>query len=121
MNNQIPSEAIKLFEEVRAKRLLLEDVDDQADNRTIESNRIIYLSLINALTEHADLSTSESTVEQIPASFLVHPHIRNALIHMWVSPVGVSISFITPSHRIDLGQSWICGQSGGAVLQHAAT
>ena len=66
--------------------LLKDDFGDQCTNRDIiESNRIIHLAVISALADYSDLATSESIIEKISMSVLAHPHIRNGLLHMWVS------------------------------------
>jgi pentatricopeptide repeat protein len=51
----------------------------------IQSDFIIYLSVIKALSQIGDYSMSQSIVEQIPDCFLLSCHIQRALIDMWVS------------------------------------
>ena len=81
----MPFEAIELFNEIKRKRLLLPNDHQETNNDIIRANKIIYLSVISALAEFGDLFTSESLVNEIPASFLGDREIHGALIHMWVS------------------------------------
>jgi pentatricopeptide repeat protein len=51
----------------------------------IESDYIIYVCVIKALSEIGDYSIAQSIVKQIPNDFLVNRRVQNALIDMWVS------------------------------------
>ena len=53
-------------------------------NKT-ESQMAIYLSVIHALSHLAMSDMSEWIVNDIPSAFLVHPHMKNSLVDMWVS------------------------------------
>ena len=55
---------------------------------------VIYLSVIHALSHLAISDMSEWIVDGIPATYLVHPHIKNSLVDMWV---GVHASLLQVS------------------------
>ena len=50
-----------------------------------DSALVIYLCALNAASHLAMSDIAEDIVKQVPANFLVHPHIQNTLIDMWVS------------------------------------
>jgi len=92
--NDMSREAIELFDRVKTKGLLRQiysETNSKLINETNigcdenESSLGIYLLSINALARLYDLPLSKSIVKDIPSSYLSHPHIRNALIDMWVS------------------------------------
>ena len=85
MKNDNPFQAIQLFTKMKKKGLLLIDNQQETNKEIIACNRMIYLSMINALADYGDLSTSEWFVKQIPRSFLTDVQVHGALIHMWVS------------------------------------
>ena len=64
--------------------MLLPADHQETDGEVLKSNHIIHLSVIDALADFCDRSTSESITEQIPMSFRSHPHMCTAMIRMWV-------------------------------------
>ena len=83
--NDQPDEAIKLFREVERSGLLREETlnDPKADG--IDERIVIYLCVIDALTQCFAWEMLESIVKDMPPELLVHPRIQNALMDMWVS------------------------------------
>ncbi len=63
----------------------------QMKQTKIEPNQIIFLLIINACAQIADLSNCESILLQVPNSCLNDIWIRNALIDMWVSNIVIEI------------------------------
>jgi pentatricopeptide repeat protein len=61
------------------------DLFHQMIDEKIEINSIIYLCLVNALSQLGDDSICQSIIEQIPQTFLQNHQLQNALIDMWVS------------------------------------
>ena len=50
-----------------------------------DSPMVIYLCALNAASHVGMSDIAEHIVQKVPSSFLVHPHIQNTLIDMWVS------------------------------------
>ena len=86
-NNQ-PEEAIEIFNDAETQRFLRkENPNSFADTKMVggDSRLVVYLCAMTALSNLAMSDVSESIVKGIPSTLLVHPHIQNALIDMWVS------------------------------------
>ncbi|CAF1176726.1 unnamed protein product [Didymodactylos carnosus] len=64
-----PDKTLALFEQMKRKK--------------IEVNDIIWVLVINALSELSDLSVCESVISEMAETFLINIQIQNALIDMW--------------------------------------
>ena len=83
--NKEPYDAIELFRDVERSGLLREEPLSNPKIDGIDTVMDIYLSVIDALSEHGMSSVSKSIVKDIPSEQLLHPRIQNALVNMWVS------------------------------------
>ena len=75
-----PTKAIELYE--ISKQEILWKGENEKDWK--QSNLIVHLCAINALSQIGMSSMSESIVPEIPSHLFDQPMIRNALIDMWV-------------------------------------
>ena len=57
----------------------------QMKNKDIQADAVTFLLLIDACSLLGMESICQSIVEQIPPAVLVNPHVKNALIDMWVT------------------------------------
>lgn len=81
------TKAIDLFNEIDDNELNREDKLTSISKMKIhiaEQRLVIYLCLINALSQIAMLKICQSTVQRIPTSIRFDTRIQNALIDMWV-------------------------------------
>ena len=76
--------AVKLFDEIEDK-ISERTIPLQRNNDHVKSDWIIYLCVVNALSQIGDLSTSEVIAAKIPTSSLPFISLQNAMIDMWVS------------------------------------
>jgi pentatricopeptide repeat protein len=58
---------------------------EQMKRDKIEADYLIWVLIINALSELSDLSTCELITSELPNQFFDNSQIQNALINMWVS------------------------------------
>ena len=82
--NEMPMRAVKLFDEIEEK-ISERQIPLRRNNDHVESAWIIYLCVVNALSQIGDLSMSEVIAAKIPTSSLPFISLQNALIDMWVS------------------------------------
>jgi pentatricopeptide repeat protein len=86
-NNQ-PGKALELFTAMEIEQVF----PDKKRNALIDakmtgadSTLVLYLCAIDAASHLAMSDISDAILQRIPPSFLVHSHMQNALINMWVS------------------------------------
>jgi len=72
-----PEKTLNLFEQMKQTK--------------IEPDQIIFVSIINACAQIADLSKCESILLQVPNSYLNNIWIQSALIDMWVSNIIIEL------------------------------
>ena len=84
------------------------EIFNQLKPSSIQSNIIIYLLTINALSQLGHISLCEPIMKRIPDSVLDNHEIKNALVDMWVSLNLSKFSFIRLIKRIKIGKSGLC-------------
>ena len=82
--NEMAMKAVKLFDEIEDK-ISEQQIPLPRNNHHVESAWIIYLCVVNALSQIGDLSMSEVITAKIPTSSLPFISLQNAMIDMWVN------------------------------------
>ena len=99
--------AVKLFDEIEDK-ISEQQIPLPRNNHHVESAWIIYLCVVNALSQIGDLSMSEVIAAKIPTSSLPFISLQNAMIDMWVNWShfhSKTIAIVLES--IHLGENWM--------------
>ncbi len=83
----MPNKALDLFNQIKNKGFFFKPSNMYNEIQTDwkESDIIIHLMVINALSQIGDFDLCQSIIEQIPKDYLVNNKIETALIDMWVS------------------------------------
>jgi pentatricopeptide repeat protein len=76
-NHKMPMKTINLYEKMK--------------NEGIQGNPVIFILLVDACAQIGIKSLCQSIVSQTPLAFLTNFKLQNALIHMWVSAVSLSL------------------------------
>ena len=82
--NEMAMKAVRIFDEIEDK-ISKRQIPLTRNNDHVESAWIIYLCVVNALSQIGDLSMSEVIGAKLPPSSLPFISLQNALVDMWVS------------------------------------
>jgi len=69
-NQNEPEKTLSLYEEMKGEN--------------VEADNLIWVLIIDALSQLSDLSTCESIISEMPKKFFENIQIQNGLINMWV-------------------------------------
>ena len=107
--------AVRIFDEIEDK-ISKRQIPLTRNNDHVESAWIIYLCVVNALSQIGDLSMSEVIAAKIPPSSLPFISLQNALVDMWVSWSQFHSSTVAiVIESIHLGKNRIYPESEGSL------